>query len=93
MIAEQLGICPENVCLLLAEDLGKRKLCCRRVSHRLTPEQMEMRLGACGNLIDMADGDINFLNNIVNGDESWCLREVRSRNQTTKFGAAESVVT
>ncbi|GFV80294.1 protein GVQW3 [Trichonephila clavipes] len=74
MIAEELGIDTESVRLILTEDLGKRKLCCRLVSHRLMPEQMEMRLDAYGNLSDMADGDRNFLNNIVAGDESWCLK-------------------
>ncbi|GFW88156.1 hypothetical protein TNCV_218281 [Trichonephila clavipes] len=39
--------------------------------NRLTPEQIEMRLGTCGDLIDMAGEDRNFLNNIVTSDESW----------------------
>lgn len=60
--------------LCLAKIFGKRKLCCRLVSHHLIPEQMEMRLAACGDLIVMADGDRNFLNNIVTGDEIWCLK-------------------
>ncbi|GFU62290.1 hypothetical protein TNCV_2108631 [Trichonephila clavipes] len=34
-----------SVSLILTEDLGKGKLCCRLVPHRLTPEQIEMWLG------------------------------------------------
>ncbi|GFU46167.1 hypothetical protein TNCV_2155101 [Trichonephila clavipes] len=33
-----------------------------------------MWLGACGNLIDKADGDRNILHNIATGDESGCLK-------------------
>ncbi|GFX81450.1 uncharacterized protein TNCV_143001 [Trichonephila clavipes] len=68
MITEELGIGTESVLLILTENLGKRKLCRRLVPPRLTPEQMEMRIGACGDLIAMADGDRNFLKNIVTDD-------------------------
>ncbi|GFU97517.1 glypican-6 [Trichonephila clavipes] len=74
MIPEELVISTENVCFILTEDMGKQKLCCRLIPHRLTPEQMDMRLGTCGNLIDMAEEERKFLNNIVTGDESWCLK-------------------
>ncbi|GFY19781.1 CLIP-associating protein 1 [Trichonephila clavipes] len=38
------------------------------------PEHMEVGLGACGDLNDMADGSRNFLNNIITGRECWCLK-------------------
>ncbi|GFX53379.1 mariner Mos1 transposase [Trichonephila clavipes] len=86
MIAEGRGFGIESVHLMLTEDLGKRKLCCRPIPHRLTHEQMEMRLGACGNLIDMTDGDRNFLNNIVTDDESWYLKyDPESKRQSLEW--------
>lgn len=57
MIAEKLGIGTESTRLILTKDLRKRKLCCRLAPHCLTPEQREMKLGTCGDLIEMADGD------------------------------------
>ncbi|GFU07484.1 uncharacterized protein TNCV_2224791 [Trichonephila clavipes] len=74
MITKELRTGTEYVRLILTEDFGKQKLCCRLVPHRLTPEQIEMRHGTCGGLIDMADGDRNFLNNSVASKESWCLK-------------------
>ena len=74
MIAEELGVGRESAHLIVTEDLGKRKLCSRLVPHTLTPEQMQHRLDACGDLIDMADRDPNFLKTIVTGDETWCLK-------------------
>ncbi|GBM96399.1 hypothetical protein AVEN_142710-1 [Araneus ventricosus] len=74
MIAEEVGIGRETAHLIVTQDLGKRKLCYRLVPHTLTPEQMQLRLDACGDLIDMADRDSNFLKTIVTGDGTWCLR-------------------
>ncbi|GFV44083.1 uncharacterized protein TNCV_3572041 [Trichonephila clavipes] len=74
MIAEELRIRTESVHLILTDDLGKRKLCCRLARHHLAPEQMEMLLCACGDLIGMSDEDRNVLNNIAIGDESWWLK-------------------
>ncbi|GFU21309.1 mariner Mos1 transposase [Trichonephila clavipes] len=75
MIEEELGIGTESVRLILNEDLDKRKLCCRLVLHRLTPEQMEMRPGAWRQ---------NLMNNIVTGDESQCLKnDLESKRQSS----------
>ncbi|GBN73266.1 hypothetical protein AVEN_267202-1 [Araneus ventricosus] len=35
---------------------------------------MQLRLDACGDLIDMADQNPNFPKTIVTGDKTWCLR-------------------
>lgn len=86
MIAEELGIGVESARLIVTVDLGKRKLCSKLVPHRLTPEQMQYRLDACGDLIDTADQDRNFLKCIVTGDESWCLKyDPESKRQSLEW--------
>jgi hypothetical protein len=60
MIAESLNIPKTVVLRILKEDLGKRKLCARFVSHSLTPEQREYRVTSCQDIIAMADDDKNF---------------------------------
>ncbi|GFW00831.1 HTH_48 domain-containing protein [Trichonephila clavipes] len=66
MIEKELGIGTERVRFILTEDLGKRNICCTLAPHRLTPEQMEILLGA--------GRDRDFLNNIVTVDDSWYLK-------------------
>lgn len=73
MIAETLNLSVGSVFTIMTGDLKKRKLCARFVPHSLTREQKEQRVAACEDLIAKADQDPNFLQNIVTGDESWCL--------------------
>jgi len=73
LIADTLGI-PKNVALrTLREDLKKRKLCSRFVLHALTREQMDERVAACQDQLNMINGDKNFLDKVITGDESWCF--------------------
>jgi len=73
MIAESLNIPKTVVLQILKEDLGKRKLCVRFVSHSLTPEQKEDQVPSCQDIITMADADKNVFNKIITGDETWCF--------------------
>ena len=72
MIAESLNIPKTVVLWIVKEDLGKRKLCARFVSHPLTPEQREDRVTSCQDIIAMADADKNVFNKIITADETWC---------------------
>ncbi len=58
---------------ILHEDLQKRKLCTQFVSHALTIKQKEQRLNHAYNLIETIKSDLNFLDSIITGDESWCF--------------------
>ena len=55
---------------ILRGDLKKRKMCSRFVPHALTREQMEERVAACQDLLNMINGDKNFLDKVITGDES-----------------------
>jgi len=73
LIADTFGIPKTVVLRILREDLKKRKLCSRFVPHALTREQMDERVAACQDLLDMINGDKNFLDKVITGDKSWCL--------------------
>jgi len=88
MIAGSLNIHKTVVLRILKEDLGKRKLCARFVSHSLTPEQREDRVASSQDIIVMIDADKKFYNNIITGDETWCF----AYDTETKRQSYESVV-
>jgi hypothetical protein len=61
---EELEINRETICKTLVEDLGKREICARFVSHSL------VRLQACQEFIHSVDDDPSFLGSIITGDET-----------------------
>jgi len=72
MIADRLNIGKETVRQIITEDLGKRKICARFVPHALTTEQKQERVVYCQDLLLMGQ-DERFWENIITGDETWCL--------------------
>ena len=55
-------------------DLVKRKILSRFVSHKLTDEQKAKRMETSGDFISMCDQEPLLLENIVTGDETWCYQ-------------------
>ena len=51
MIADLLSIGKETVRLIVAEDLGKRKICTRFIPHALTTEQTKECVVYCQDLL------------------------------------------
>jgi len=73
LIADTLGIPKTVVLRILRGDLKRRKLCSRFVLQTLTRLQMDERIAACQDLLNMINGDKNFLDKVITGDESWCF--------------------
>jgi len=73
LISHTLGVPKTVVLRILREDLKKRKVCSRFVQHALTREQMDERVAACQDLLNMINSDKNFLDKVITGDESWCF--------------------
>jgi len=73
LIADTLGIPKAVVLRILRGDLKKRNLCSRFVPHALTREQMDERVAACQNVLNIINVDKNFLDKFLTGDESWCF--------------------
>ena len=70
-IAEELGINKDTAHTIVRDDLGKRKMCYRFVTHKVTDEQKAKRMETSGGFISMCDQDPLLLENIVMGDEIW----------------------
>ena len=64
---------------ILKEDLKKRKLYSRFVPHALTQEQMDERVDACQYLLNMINGDKNFLDKVITGDVSRTILKQSGR--------------
>ena len=60
------------------------KLCSRYVPHALTRKQMDERVAACQDLLNMINDDKNYLDKVITDDESWFFR-VRSRNKASEL--------
>jgi hypothetical protein len=66
---------------ILHEDLGKRKICRKSVSHSLADEQKNHKVTACEHFIQTYLTSPHFLNCTVIGDESWlCLYAPKTRH-------------
>lgn len=91
VLANELNMDKETVRRILTQDLGKRKICSRFVPHHLRDEQKQLRLDACGELIDNADADPAFLDRIVTGDESWCYQyDPETKRQSSEWRSPSS---
>jgi len=84
LVADTLGNPKTVVLRILRGDLKKRKLCSRFVPQALTGEQMDERVAACQDLLNMINDDKNFLDKVITDDESWFFR-VRSRNKASEL--------
>ena len=70
LIADTLGIPKTVVLRILRGDLKKQKLCSRLVLHSVTREQVGQRVTTCQDLLNMINGDKNFLDKVITGDDS-----------------------
>ena len=86
LTADTLSIWKTVVLQILREDLKKRKLCSRFVLHALTQEQTDKRVATCHNLLNMINGDKNFLVKVIIGDESWCFTyDPKTKHQSSEW--------
>ena len=86
LIADTLGF-PKTVFLrILREDLKKRKLFSGFVLHALTREQLDERVAACQDLLNIINGYKNFLDKVITGDESLCFTyDPETKHQSSEW--------
>jgi hypothetical protein len=58
---------------ILSDDLNISRVTLYNVPHVLMQSQRDYRMSTCGDLIDGADKNRTFLNQIITGDETWCF--------------------
>jgi len=60
-----------------------KKVCSRLVLRLLTPEQKEMRMYICADILQNIENDPNFLENVITYDESWFFQyDLESKSQS-----------
>ena len=77
-VAELINIDKENVRQILHNNFNMKKVCSKMVPRLLTPEQKEIRMNICADILQNIENDPNFLENVITCDESWFF-SVRSR--------------
>ena len=70
-LAEEMGISIGSAHSILREDLAMRRVSSKFVPKLLTMEQKQLRLEVSQDMLDCANGDPDFLNTVITGDESW----------------------
>jgi len=49
---------------------------------------MDERVNACKDLLNMINGDKNFLDKVITGDESWCFATIPKQSVRAPNGLA-----
>jgi len=70
-LADEVGVSIQSVHTILTADLGLRRVSAKFVPKLLTMEQKQLRLKIAQDMLDCVESDSNFLNTVINGDESW----------------------
>ncbi|GBN57867.1 hypothetical protein AVEN_86400-1 [Araneus ventricosus] len=91
MIAEELKISPDSVSSIIHEHLQKRKICARFVPNKLSDEQKQHRMKTSGDFINARDQNLQFLETIVTGDDSWCYQyDQETKRQSMEWCSSSS---
>ncbi|XP_011859854.1 PREDICTED: putative uncharacterized protein FLJ37770 [Vollenhovia emeryi] len=91
MIADQIGIDKMIVHTIITEDLAIRKICAKFVPKVLTDDQKQRRVSACEDLLQRVEEDLDFLDNVITGDESWIFEyDPETKRQSAEWHTAAS---
>jgi predicted transcriptional regulator len=71
MIAEELNADKKTVRQILTENLKMKKVCAQMVPKNLSEDQKPNREEMCQNVLEKTEEDPDFLNSVVNCDETW----------------------
>jgi len=81
----------EIVPQILHNNLNVKKVCLKMVPRLLTPEQKEIRLNICADILQNTENDPNFLENIITYDESWVFQyNPESKHQSVHWKSLSS---
>jgi hypothetical protein len=67
----KVNIDKETVWQILCNNFNMKKVYSKMVPRLLTPEQKELWMNICANILQNIDSDPDFLENIITYDESW----------------------
>ena len=72
-VADEVGISIGSCHQIFTEKLQLRRVCAKFVPRLLTDDQKENRVELSQERLANANGNENFLKNIITGDETWGL--------------------
>ena len=71
---------------ILTENLGMHRIAAKFVPRLLMDDQKQNRVNVSQELLDRANGDDNFLKNIITGDETWVyVYDVETKVQSSQW--------
>jgi hypothetical protein len=70
-IAINIGISDGSAHAILTDDLGMRRVAAKCMPKLLSCEQKELHLDVAQDMLECANGDLDFLKTVITGDESW----------------------
>jgi len=73
-LADEAGVSIGSVHAILNADLGLRRVFTKFMLKLLTMEQKQLCLEIAQDMLDCVEGDSNFLNTVITGDESWVYK-------------------
>ncbi|UYV72490.1 hypothetical protein LAZ67_9003364 [Cordylochernes scorpioides] len=90
-IADTLHMSTFVVHGIVTEDLQMRKVCAKLVPKVLTQDQKELRVLRCQELLDLIQNELDLLNSVVTGDESWMFEyDPESKRQSCAWHTKSS---
>jgi len=85
-IADDCGISMGSCDAILTDDLHMKRVCAKFVPCLLTDDQREQCQTIARDLFERSCEDVQFLKNIVTGDESWVYRyDLETRQQLSQW--------
>ena len=75
----------------LSEELQIKRVAAKFVSHVLTVDQKQSRVGACRELKEHLEIDPDLFSKVITGDESWCYAYDReTKQQSSEWKSSNS---
>jgi len=90
-IVDDCGISVGSCDAILTDDLHMKRMCTKFVSCLLTDDQREQHQTITGDLLERSCEDVQFLKNIVTGDESWVYGyDLETKQQSSQWNGPSS---
>jgi len=85
-IAGDCGISVGSCDVILTDDLHLKRVCAKFVPRLLTDDQSEQRQTIVRDLFERSCEDVQFLKNIVTGDDPWVYRyDPKTKQQSSQW--------
>ena len=85
-VADEVGISIGSCHQILTEKLQTRRVSAKFAPRLLTDDQRENRVEICQELLANANGNENFLQKIIRGDETWvCGYDVETKMHSSQW--------